>query len=194
MTSNIMKCLSPILLLVIFLSCTAHVRAQERFLPEKPNIIIILADDMGYSDPGCFGGEIETPNIDKLAEGGLRFTNFYNSGRCWPTRSSLLSGYYANAIGMDPVNREEPCPSWVKTLPRYLSDAGYRTYHSGKYHFQNNKPPVKAGGFDQSYWIERGTSLLPAFADDVTNKALRMGKWKIVASGTDDHGWELYDL
>ena len=113
-TSNIVKCLSPILLLAIFLSGTVQVRAQERFLPEKPNIVIILVDDMGYSDPGCFGGEIETPNIDKLAEGGLRFTNFYNSGRCWPTRSSLLSGYYANAIGMDPVNREKPCPSWVK--------------------------------------------------------------------------------
>lgn len=125
--------------------------------PQKPNVIIILVDDMGYSDPGCFGGEIRTPNIDRLANGGLRFTNFYNSGRCWPTRSSLLSGYYANAIGMDPINRNSPCPPWVTTLPSYLDKAGYRTYHSGKYHVMNNKPPVKAGGFHQSYWIERGS-------------------------------------
>ena len=117
--------------------------------PQKPNVIIILVDDMGYSDPGCFGGEIRTPNIDRLANGGLRFTNFYNSGRCWPTRSSLLSGYYANAIGMDPINRNSPCPPWVTTLPSYLDKAGYRTYHSGKYHVMNNKPPVTAGGFHQ---------------------------------------------
>ena len=59
---------------------------------ERPNILIILTDDMGFSDLGCFGGEIETPNLDQLAAGGLRFTEFYNTARCWPTRATLLSG------------------------------------------------------------------------------------------------------
>ncbi|MCL4148901.1 UNVERIFIED_CONTAM: hypothetical protein GTU68_012981, partial [Idotea baltica] len=56
----------------------------------RPNIVIVLVDDLGYSDIGCYGSEIETPNLDKLAEGGLRFTQFYNSGRCCPTRASLM--------------------------------------------------------------------------------------------------------
>src|SRR3954471_6449883 len=60
----------------------------------RPNIVVILADDMGYSDAGCFGGEIRTPNIDALARGGLRFTQFYNTARCCPTRASLLTGLY----------------------------------------------------------------------------------------------------
>jgi arylsulfatase len=141
-------------------------------LSEKPNVLIILVDDMGYSDPGCFGGEIHTPNINKLAEGGLRFTHFYNSGRCWPTRSSLLTGYYANAIGMDPIIREKACPSWVTTIPAYLREAGYRSYHSGKYHFLNNKPPVRAGGFDQSYWIERGNDFYYDFVHYRNDSAL----------------------
>jgi hypothetical protein len=61
---------------------------------EKPNIIVILADDMGWSDLGCYGGEIETPNLDALAKDGLRFTRFYNTARCCPTRASLLTGHY----------------------------------------------------------------------------------------------------
>jgi arylsulfatase len=61
----------------------------------SPNVLIILADDMGWSDLGCYGGEIETPHLDALAEGGLRFTQFYNTARCWFTRGALLTGYYA---------------------------------------------------------------------------------------------------
>ncbi len=59
-----------------------------------PNILLIMADDLGYSDLGCYGGEIQTPNLDDLAAGGIRFTQFYNTGRCWPTRASLMTGYY----------------------------------------------------------------------------------------------------
>ena len=66
----------------------------------RPNIIIIMADDMGWSDIGCYGGEIETPNIDRLADNGLRFTQFYNTGRCCPTRASLLTGTYAHQTGI----------------------------------------------------------------------------------------------
>ena len=61
---------------------------------KPPNVMVILADDLGFSDLGCYGGEIETPNLDQLASNGLRFTQFYNCGRCWPTRASLLTGYY----------------------------------------------------------------------------------------------------
>ena len=66
----------------------------------KPNIIVIMSDDMGYSDIGCYGGEIETPNLDRLAADGLRYTRFYNTGRCCPTRASLLTGLYAHQAGI----------------------------------------------------------------------------------------------
>ena len=65
----------------------------------RPNIIIILTDDMGFSDLGCFGGEIDTPNLDKLAEGGLRLTEFHNTARCWPNRATLMSGIYSDGLG-----------------------------------------------------------------------------------------------
>ena len=68
---------------------------------EKLNFLVILVDDMGYSDLGCYGGEIDTPHLDGLAANGLRFTQFYNTGRCWPTRGSLLTGYYAQQIRRD---------------------------------------------------------------------------------------------
>lgn len=66
----------------------------------RPNIIVIMSDDMGYSDLGCYGGEIDTPNLDKLAKDGLRYTQFYNTGRCCPTRASLLTGLYAHQAGI----------------------------------------------------------------------------------------------
>ena len=67
----------------------------------KPNIVFILADDLGFSDLGCYGGEIATPNLDSLARNGLRFTQFYNTARCWPSRGALLTGYYAQQIHRD---------------------------------------------------------------------------------------------
>src|SRR4051812_47297704 len=68
----------------------------------QPNILIILADDLGFTDLGCYGGEIETPQLDAVAKAGLRFTQFYNTARCWPSRAALLSGYYAQQVRMDP--------------------------------------------------------------------------------------------
>src|SRR5918994_1930890 len=68
--------------------------------PARPNIVVILSDDMGFSDIGCYGGEIETPNLDALAAGGLRFTQFYNMARCCPTRASLLTGLYPHQAGV----------------------------------------------------------------------------------------------
>jgi len=117
-----------------------------------PNIILILADDLGFSDIGCYGGEIATPQLDALAAGGLRFTQFYNTARCWPTRSCLMTGYYAQQIHMDPPAGR--LPPWTRLLPHYLRPLGYRCYHSGKWHVTGAPKPVADGGFDRSYWFE----------------------------------------
>ncbi len=125
---------------------------QAQAAPARPNFVIILADDMGFSDIGCYGGEIATPNIDRLAAGGLRFTQFYNTARCWPTRSCIMSGYYAQQIRMDPPSGR--LPDWATLLPRRLATAGYRSYHSGKWHVTGAPKPVADGGFARSYWFE----------------------------------------
>lgn len=117
-------------------------------LPSRPNIVVILADDMGFSDLGCYGGEISTPNLDRLAAGGLRMTDMYNTGRCWPTRACLLTGYYAQQVNRDPMG---PRPRWAALLPQLLKPAGYRSYHSGKWHVDGK---VLAGGFERSYCLE----------------------------------------
>ena len=116
---------------------------------KRPNILIVIADDMGYSDAGCYGGEIATPNLDRLAQGGLRFTQFYSTGRCWPSRSCLLTGYYPQQIRMDPPSGR--LPVWTRLAPHYLKPLGYRTYHSGKWHVMGAPDAVKDGGFDRSY-------------------------------------------
>jgi arylsulfatase len=82
-----------------FIGCAAAAFADER-QAARPNIVIVLVDDMGFSDVGYYGGEIETPNIDRLAAGGLRFTQFYNSGRCCPTRASLMTGLHPHQVGI----------------------------------------------------------------------------------------------
>jgi arylsulfatase len=114
----------------------------------KPNLVIFLLDDMGFSDVGCYGGEIETPNLDRLAANGLRFTGFYNTGRCWPTRACITTGYYAQAVRMDPVKGS--LPPWVHFLPQYLKPAGYRSYMTGKWHVNPVKDLVKGAGFDEA--------------------------------------------
>ena len=115
----------------------------------KPNVLVIVADDMGYADAGCYGGEIGTPNLDRLAANGLRFTQCYSTGRCWPSRTALLTGYYPQQVRMDPVRR--PLPEWTRVAPHYLKPLGYRCYHSGKWHLRNAPKPVADGGFHHSY-------------------------------------------
>jgi arylsulfatase len=119
---------------------------------DRPNIVVILADDLGFSDLGCYGGEIHTPHLDKLADEGLRFAQFYNCGRCWPTRSALLTGYYPQQVNCD--GERAAFPLWGYLLPHQLRQAGYRSYHSGKWHVPNVKTQVEQGGFDRSYCIE----------------------------------------
>ncbi|MEM1225644.1 MAG: arylsulfatase [Planctomycetota bacterium] len=138
--------------------------------PPKPNFIVIIADDMGFSDAGCYGSEIATPNLDRLAAGGLRFTQFYNTARCWPTRAALMTGYYPQQIRRDGLpggpkgfggrgNR----PSWAKTIAEHLRTAGYRNYHSGKWHIDGD--PLE-NGFDRSNEATRG----PGFFESIRNE------------------------
>src|SRR2546423_799782 len=82
----------------LFLAATLFSFCVLSQAAQKPNVLIILADDMGFSDAGCYGGEIHTPNLDRLAANGLRFTQFYNTARCWPTRAAILTGYYAQQV------------------------------------------------------------------------------------------------
>ena len=107
----------------------------------RPNIIVILADDMGFSDLGCYGGEIRTPNLDRLAKGGLRFTQFYNAARCCPTRASLLTGLYPHQAGIGHMMEDRGVAGYRGSLNRdcvtiaeALRPAGYRSYVVGKWH------------------------------------------------------------
>jgi arylsulfatase len=121
-------------------------------LPTPPNFLIIVADDMGYSDAGCYGGEIATPNLDNLAANGLRFSQFYSTARCWPSRACILTGYYAQQVRMDPPKGR--LPAWTRVLPHYFKPLGYRSYHSGKWHLMGAPKPAQDGGFDRSYSLE----------------------------------------
>ncbi len=145
-----------------------HAAAAAPTPAKKPNVLIVLADDMGFSDAGCYGGEIQTPNLDQLAAGGLRFTQFYNTARCWPTRSAIMTGYYPQQIRMDPPRGR--LPAWASLLPHHLRPLGYRCYHAGKWHVTGRRKPVADGGFDRSYWFQdwdRYFSPREHFEDDV---------------------------
>src|SRR3954465_1432783 len=97
----------------------------------RPNVVLILSDDMGFSDLGCQGGEIRTPNLDALAAGGVRFTNFYNSARCCPTRASLLTGVHPAQAGFQGMTGR--LPPRIVTIPEVLKSAGYNAYMVGKW-------------------------------------------------------------
>jgi len=117
----------------------------------RPNFVVILADDMGFSDARCYGGDINTPNLDRLAANGLRFTQMYSTARCGPSRSSLLTGYYAQQTASD-VMTPGNVPSYTRFIPDHLRPLGYRSYHAGKWHmrFVTGDGGV---GFDRSYTL-----------------------------------------
>lgn len=108
---------------------------------ERPNIVLIMVDDMGFSDIGCYGGEIPTPNLDKLAAGGLKFSQFYNTGRCCPTRASLLTGLYSHRAGIGWMTNDQGLPGYrghlnkeCLTIAEALNPFGYFTAMAGKWH------------------------------------------------------------
>jgi arylsulfatase A-like enzyme len=147
-----MKLTAAVLILAFFIA-PASSRGGAPAAAAKPNILLIVADDLGFSDLGCYGSEISTPNLDALAKNGLRFTQFYNTGRCWPTRAAILTGYYAQQVRRDTVpgiksGSDGTRPKWAPMLPELLRAAGYRSYHSGKWHL-DGKP--MQNGFDHSY-------------------------------------------
>jgi len=136
----------------------------------RPNVILIMADDMGYSDIGCYGGEIITPHINRLAENGLRFTRFYNTARCCPTRASLLTGLYPHQAGIGHMMADQGYPGYrgdlqpnCVTIAEVLKQAGYATYMTGKWHvtrFRKNEDhrhnwPLQRG-FDRFFGTVEG--------------------------------------
>lgn len=140
------------------------ISSSQAAVASRPNIILILADDMGYSDLGSFGSEISTPNLDRLANNGLRFTQFYNGARCCPTRAALLTGLYPHQAGVGHMLGNLNKPGYTSglnnnsaTIAELLRETGYRTYHVGKWHVggigakaePRNHPMSR--GFDRAY-------------------------------------------
>ncbi|MBI5084272.1 MAG: arylsulfatase [Acidobacteria bacterium] len=133
---------------------------------KRPNVIVILADDLGYSDIGSFGGEIATPNLDRLASSGVRFTRFYNCARCCPTRSSLLTGLYNHQAGVGHMIQDRGNPAYqgflndrCVTIAEALKPAGYTTLMSGKWHVGENRPHWPTDrGFDHYFGLISGAS------------------------------------
>jgi arylsulfatase len=130
----------------------------------RPNVVVILLDDMGYSDIGCFGSEIRIPNVDRMAAEGVRFTQFYNTARCCPSRASILTGLYAHQAGVGDMDNDLGEPGYqghlrraCVTLPEALRERGYRTIMAGKWHLGTGAPDLPwARGFDRFYGIRQG--------------------------------------
>ena len=147
------KVLLPAALMTVASPALTHAACKKA--DKRPNIIVIMADDLGYSDLGCYGGEIHTPNLDRLAGEGVRFTHFYNTSRSCPTRASLLTGLYQHQAGIGRMTFDQHLPGYRGTLSRnavtiaeVLKEAGYRTSMIGKWHVAET--PLRE---DQRAWL-----------------------------------------
>ncbi len=176
--------------LPVVLAFAAAVRGDAA----PPNVVVILADDLGFSDLGCYGGEIDTPHLDRLAAGGLQFTQGYNTARCWPTRGALLTGYYAQAIrrdsspGIKGGNAGHRRPAWARLLPELLAPAGYRSYHSGKWHIDGDP---RQQGFQRSLQIEGGQNdFFDPEGITVDGRPIEAGDGFYVTTAVGDHAAE----
>lgn len=156
-----MKIAVHLLLLGLGLApCSFH----RTLAAERPNIILIMADDMGFSDLGCYGSEIATPHLDRLAAAGLRFTHFYNAARCCPTRASLLTGLYPHQAGVGGMINDLGTPAYqgylndrCVTIAEVLRAHGYTTLMAGKWHVGENQPHWPADrGFDRYFGLISG--------------------------------------
>ena len=151
---------SVLLASTIMLSCTK----QEKEITKKPNIVLIVADDLGFGDIGCYGGDIKTPNIDKLSHRGIKFSSFHTAPMCAPTRAMLLSGNDNHIAGMgsqgnvtDVFGYEGRLTNRIVTIPALLKQSGYHTYMAGKWHLgktPESNPHQK--GFEHSFVLLEG--------------------------------------
>jgi len=139
------------------------VTAADAQTAQRPNIVVVLADDMGYSDIGCFGGEVKTPNLDALAAEGLRFTQFYNCGRCCPTRASLLTGLYPHQAGVGHMVQDRGKPGYIGrlnessvTIAEVLQGAGYFAAVAGKWHVTPFDYNTHQASHRDSWPLQRG--------------------------------------
>lgn len=150
------------LILVCIASCSKHVANNNS--EQKPNIVLILADDLGYGDIGCYGGDIETPHIDALARKGVRFSHFHTAPMCAPTRAMLLTGNDNHIAGMgaqslvtNDFGYEGQLSNRVVTIPTLLKEAGYHSYMTGKWHLgKTPEANPHQRGFDHSYVLLEG--------------------------------------
>jgi arylsulfatase len=173
----------------VVLLATSSIMASAATVPQKPNILLVVADDLGYSDLGSFGGEIKTPNLDSLAESGVRLTNFHTAPACSPTRAALITGVDPHIAGLGnmaellaPNQKGEPgyeghINSKVVTVAEILKDSGYRTYYTGKWHLGMSKDSnPQTRGFDNSFALLSGgashfSDMKPAYAPTPEVKA-----------------------
>ncbi|QDT39794.1 arylsulfatase [Stratiformator vulcanicus] len=165
---------------------------------ERPNILIIFADDMGFSDIGCYGSEIETPNLDSLAENGLRFRQFYNTGRCCPSRASILTGLYSHQAGVGHMTGDYGHPSYqgylneeCVTIGEALGEAGYQTNAIGKWHVGDRKPqwPLQRG-FDRYFGTPSGGGFYFKEAMELRKRFLTLGNERLDPPGD----WYITDI
>ena len=129
----------------------------------RPNVVLIMADDMGFSDLGCYGGEIHTPTLDRLAAGGLRFTQFYNTARCCPTRAALLTGLYPHQAGVGHMVQDRGVPAYrgrlneqCLTIAEALGRGGYRTRMAGKWHVTPFDYKTRTASHPPTWPLQRG--------------------------------------
>ena len=156
------------------------------FAQEKPNIIVILADDLGFSDLGCYGGEVQTPVLDKMAKQGVRMTQMYNSARSCPSRANLLTGLYPHQTGLGHMDATRP--AWPKgyagfrsnsdnvTIAEVLKDAGYFTAMSGKWHLGKTANPINRG-FQEYYGLLGGFNSYTRLPKDRNPRQYKEGEF-----------------
>lgn len=169
-TMNHLRVLCFVIASMLAIRCDSSQAADKR-----PNILLVMVDDMGYSDLGCYGGEIHTPTLDALAENGVRFARFYNCAQCCPTRASLMTGLYPHQAGMGDMNEEGSnnelwkrvgSPAYlglktqgIVTLPEVLRATGYQTFMAGKWHLgKSTENWPQARGFEHSFALIGGAS------------------------------------
>lgn len=196
-SANIAKCISVFMATIFFECHNIHNSKYEA----RPNVIVILADDLGFSDLGCYGSEIQTPHLDKLASEGLRMTQLYNTARCSPTRASLLTGLYPHQAGVSVLDEDLGTPEYQGylnnksvTVAEVLKMSGYNTYISGKWHIGKDKGhwPLDRG-FDRYYGLINGASNFfnnIDYRDPEQSQTMLLDEQEIDIPATTEAMWE----